>query len=159
MTIKPCKECGAPISDKADKCPNCGIKQKKKTSVLTWIVLGVIVFTVLIGFFSGSNETTSTNSSNNNEKNKAGVMLFYAQEKIKANAKDPASVQFRGEQLHEVTDQGAVACGQYNAKNSFGAFTGFKGFVAVEKDQTLYVESGANANLFAQKWNKYCVSK
>ena len=50
-----------------------------------------------------------------------------------------------------------VACGQYNAKNSFGAYTGYKGFVAVEKTQKAYFEDGPNSSEFARYWNKYCV--
>lgn len=160
MAITACKECSGPVSDKAVSCPKCGAKQPKKTSVLTWIVLGFIVLTVLIGVFGGG-ETSSTSQESSEaskkEENKAGVLLFYSQQQIKQSAKDPDFVQFRGEQIHENTDAGAVACGEYNAKNSFGAYTGFKGFVAIEKDQTLYVENGANAKLFAQKWNEYCV--
>ena len=49
---------------------------------------------------------------------------------------------------------GAVACGQYNAKNSFGAYTGYKGFVAVEKTQKAYFEDGPNSSEFARYWNK-----
>ena len=28
MALKPCKECGSPVRDKAEKCPNCGTKVK-----------------------------------------------------------------------------------------------------------------------------------
>lgn len=43
MAIKPCKECGAPVSDKAESCPMCGAKQKKKTSMLAWFGLVLLV--------------------------------------------------------------------------------------------------------------------
>lgn len=160
MAINPCKECGGPVSDKAESCPMCGAKQPKKTSVITWIVLGLIIFTVLIGVFGGSDTGTSntnTSSSTKKEENKAGVLLFYAQQQIKQNTKDPDAVQFRGEQIHEKTDDGAVACGEYNAKNSFGAYVGFKKFVAIEKDESIFMENGSNSKIFAKKWNKHCV--
>ncbi|WP_257223698.1 hypothetical protein [Acinetobacter sp. YH12140] len=155
MAIKPCKECGSPVSDKAPTCPQCGAKQPKKTSKIALIFAGLMLFMVIIGLLSGEDNSENTQPVTEKE-NKAGVLLFYSQQQIKQNAKDPESVQFRGEQIHENTDSGAVACGEYNAKNSFGAYTGFKGFVAVEKDQTLYIEGGVNAKSFAEKWNKYC---
>lgn len=43
MAIKPCKECGGPVSDKAESCPQCGAKQKKKTSMLAWFGLILLV--------------------------------------------------------------------------------------------------------------------
>ena len=46
MAINPCKECGGPVSDKAESCPMCGAKQKKKISILAWIGL---VFLVVFG--------------------------------------------------------------------------------------------------------------
>lgn len=161
MAIKPCKECGAPVSDKAESCPMCGAKQPKKTSVITWVVVGFIVLTILMGVFGGSGESDSSSqeASQPTEKkeNKAGALLFFAQQQIKSGAKDPESVQFRGEQLHENTELGAVACGEANGKNSFGAYTGFKGFVAVEKDNALYMQDGVNGKKFIEKWNKFCV--
>ena len=116
MAIKPCKECGSPVSDKASTCPQCGAKQPKKTSKIAIIFAGLMLFIIIIGLLSG--EDTSENTQSVTEKeNKAGVLLFYSQQQIKQNAKDPESVQFRGEQIHENTDSGAVACGEYNAKN------------------------------------------
>lgn len=48
MALKKCKECGNEISNKADKCPQCGAPQKKRTSVFTWIVLIFIIFSVYV---------------------------------------------------------------------------------------------------------------
>ena len=63
MAIKPCKECGGPVSDKAESCPRCGAKQPKKTSIFTWVVLVFIIITVLIAMFGGSNESNSNETS------------------------------------------------------------------------------------------------
>ncbi|WP_407410773.1 zinc ribbon domain-containing protein [Acinetobacter sp.] len=159
MALKPCKECGGPVSDKAESCPKCGAKQPKKTSKLVLLFAGAILLFIFVQIFSDNNSTsapTNTTKSSNQE-NKAGVMLFYIQNKIKQSAKDPDSVQFRNEKINNDTDVGAVACGQYNAKNSFGAYAGYKGFVAVEKTQKAYFEDGPNQNEFPKYWNKYCV--
>jgi RNA polymerase subunit RPABC4/transcription elongation factor Spt4 len=38
-----CKECQTLISTKAETCPSCGAKPKKRTSLLTWLVLLIIL--------------------------------------------------------------------------------------------------------------------
>ena len=64
MAIKPCKECGGPVSDKAESCPQCGAKQPKKTSVLAWIGLVLII---LAGIGMCAEETTKSNSEQTQE--------------------------------------------------------------------------------------------
>lgn len=44
MALVKCHECGKELSTKADKCPHCGAKPKKKTSIIVW------VFALLFGF-------------------------------------------------------------------------------------------------------------
>ena len=63
MALIRCKECGQEISKKAEKCPNCGAPQKKKTSLFTWLVTIVIVVWAMSYFSSPS--TTSRSSSSN----------------------------------------------------------------------------------------------
>lgn len=48
MALIKCKECGGKVSTKAKTCPSCGAKPPKKTSIVTWAVLILIVF----GFYS-----------------------------------------------------------------------------------------------------------
>ncbi len=43
MGLVKCKECQAEISKKAKQCPKCGTPAKKKTSIVTWLVLVLIV--------------------------------------------------------------------------------------------------------------------
>ena len=55
MAMISCENCGAEISDKATKCPKCGVKIKKKSALSKvskkiWIVLGCIIGVVLTGF-------------------------------------------------------------------------------------------------------------
>lgn len=42
MALKPCKECGSQVSDKAESCPQCGAKVKK--TVPRWVVWVVFIF-------------------------------------------------------------------------------------------------------------------
>ena len=63
MAIKPCKECGAPVSDKAESCPMCGAKQPKETSVLTWICVGMLGLAAMIWIFSDHAPNSSSEPS------------------------------------------------------------------------------------------------
>ena len=67
MALTKCKECGAEISTKANKCPKCGAKTPKRTSLVTWLVLLFIVFTTYSWMKSPSpsvvnNKNTSASS-------------------------------------------------------------------------------------------------
>jgi len=46
MALVKCKECGEDVSTQAKACPKCGAKPPKKTSLFTWLVLGLIIFGV-----------------------------------------------------------------------------------------------------------------
>lgn len=46
---------------------------------------------------------------------------------LEASLKDPFSVQYRND---KVMPGGGILCGEYNAKNGYGAFAGFQRFVA-----------------------------
>ncbi|WP_035342203.1 zinc ribbon domain-containing protein [Acinetobacter lwoffii] len=60
MAIKPCKECGAPVSDKAEGCPMCGAKQPKETSVLTWVCVCILGLAAIIWMYSDKTPSTSS---------------------------------------------------------------------------------------------------
>jgi ribosomal protein L40E len=160
VALKSCKECGNQISDKAESCPQCGAKQPKKTSLFTKIILGLIIFTVILSFIGNNDENNNNNnnvaeSSEPKKENKAGVLLFMAQEKIKASAKDPSSLVFNPLKLNQETKYGAVACAEVNGKNSFGGYTGMKGFVVTEKHGILLQDSKDDAK-FVEVWNEVC---
>lgn len=63
MAIRPCKECGAPVSDKAPTCPQCGAKQPKKTSKLALIFAGLVLLVIFGSLLSGGDEKASSESS------------------------------------------------------------------------------------------------
>lgn len=54
--------------------------------------------------------------------------------------KDPSSVQFRNERVVEYNN-GHLVCGEYNAKNSYGAYVGFSPFAASPKGAVTYYHS------------------
>lgn len=58
MAIKPCKECGAPVSDKADACPMCGAKVKKMglfLKIILWF-FGIMILFAVIGKIAEPNK-------------------------------------------------------------------------------------------------------
>lgn len=54
-----------------------------------------------------------------------------AQNEIRDRMKDPAATQFRNVRVVRDSQGGANVCGEVNAKNSYGAYTGFAGFVSM----------------------------
>lgn len=64
MAIKPCKECGNQVSDKAESCSQCGAKVKKE--VPRWAVWLVFISIIMAIFAScqSSNSPSSSASSN-----------------------------------------------------------------------------------------------
>ncbi len=64
MAMTKCEECGADVSTKAESCPKCGapispkkpVKEKKKTSLLTWLIVLLIGLSVLGSMLGESQE-------------------------------------------------------------------------------------------------------
>jgi len=63
MALVKCKECGEQVSTKAATCPKCGAKAPKKTSVVTWLVLIIIVFGVYSAMQAPPSPQTSKSQS------------------------------------------------------------------------------------------------
>lgn len=65
---------------------------------------------------------------------------------VKNSLKDPDSAQFQNVKGY---------CGEVNAKNGYGGYTGYKRFISV--DGTTIIESGEDDPLeFALGWEAYC---
>ena len=58
MALKPCKECGNQISDKAESCPQCGAKQPKKMGIFAWIAI-IFVGLLVIGAIADGGDGSS----------------------------------------------------------------------------------------------------
>jgi len=50
MALIKCKECGHEVSNKADKCPNCGVSLTSKTKILFSLILIGLLFIVIVAF-------------------------------------------------------------------------------------------------------------
>ena len=57
MALIKCKECGEKVSTKAKNCPSCGAKAPKKTSIVTWGVLVLILLAIFGAIHTESNLT------------------------------------------------------------------------------------------------------
>jgi hypothetical protein len=75
---------------------------------------------------------------------------FAAQEGVRYHAKDPASVQFR-----EVFATATMVCGQYNARNSYGAYAGFMRFVSDGKN-VIWIEDDIGKDRIDLIWREHC---
>jgi hypothetical protein len=65
-----------------------------------------------------------------------------AQEQVSALLKDPASAQFRAVAATQSNDkEGWRVCGEVNARNSYGGYTGFRKFAWLSTGE-VYIKSG-----------------
>lgn len=74
-----------------------------------------------------------------------------AKRAVRASLKDPDSAQFKDVYANYTEKFGVVACGQVNAKNSLGGYTGFKRFVSGGK--SVILEGHDN---IADAWSGAC---
>lgn len=83
-----------------------------------------------------------------------------AKQGVKEQMKDPSSVQFRNVHGYKKGGNDAVLiCGEVNAKNSFGGYTGFHYFTYLSGH--LFVNKPADGctfceNPFNEYWNEAC---
>lgn len=85
MALKPCKECGNEISDKAISCPHCGATQPKKTSLLVKILAWFFGISLFVGIFGGmfaNNDVPSRSSVNNIESGEVNNSVTNKSEEI-----------------------------------------------------------------------------
>lgn len=54
MALMKCKECGHAVSNRAKNCPQCGAPVPKRTSLLTWIITGLLGLAIISAIFGPS---------------------------------------------------------------------------------------------------------
>lgn len=146
MAIKPCKECGGPVSDKAESCPQCGAKQAKSTSPFVIFLTVLLVGAGLIAMLTPKSESSYSVERPLTEEDIMSAKQMQAYMIIKDSLKDPDSAV--------INFYKGKPCGQVKAKNSFGAYNGFKRIVLL-KD--INIEGhGLSDSQFEKIWKKYC---
>ncbi len=74
MALIKCHECGKEVSTEAAKCPNCGAKVKKPTSLATKLLLGVLGLGVVAAMLGGEPSTpAATQTATPAEKTKSAA--------------------------------------------------------------------------------------
>lgn len=149
-----CEACKTEMSKAAKVCPSCGHPNKKANHLSGGKVL--FAFAALFGviwFFSGSGGSSSSPQANAEVRQIALVRM--GKEAVQAKLKDAESAEFKDVIFVEKANELAVACGQVNSKNSFGAYAGFQRFVSTGSPENTYLESEVTD--FAELWNKLCV--
>lgn len=77
-----------------------------------------------------------------------------AKEQVRSMMRDPASVQFRGVQIYRKKNViRYVVCGEFNAKNGFGAYAGFKAFYIFSDGDVRMQDSYRD---FQTGWMEFC---
>lgn len=71
-------------------------------------------------------------------------LMNQTKQNVKDMLKDPESAQFRNVKIAVNTVGEKSVCGQVNAKNSYGGYTGFKSFYAKINDKIVYLEDDTN---------------
>lgn len=105
-----------------------------------WIVALASVMVSGCGGSGGSAET--------NAQLKEIKMQRMAREFVSANLKDPGSAEFRNQREF---------CGEVNARNSLGGFTGFKRFIAGNENLVILEDdSRITAAEFQAMWSEHC---
>ncbi len=92
------------------------------------------------------------------------TIMSAAEINLKANLKDASSAKLRKLFVSKLDNRAYALCGQVNSKNSFGAYTGFKRFIAsVNPDAPTIIEGTptgygdqVDAQIFPQAFAKFC---
>lgn len=150
MAVKPCKECGKPVSTKAKSCPNCGAEQPKKTSRLALGVAGLFLFFIIYSISTtDSTPTTSTQAQKPKTpeeiaKDREFQQVVASVKALKSAMKNPKSFEL----VEAIMMQGPTLCITYRSTNSFNA---------VVTDR--YVVSDKISSAEAAAWKKHCAGK
>lgn len=125
---------------------------------ITLILIGVFVLILFIALPFMASDNASSPPSQSDEKLKVSRdyqndpemkeirINRLSREFVVANLKDPDSAEFRNQNGF---------CGEVNAKNGLGGYTGFKRFIATDKSLVV-MEDALPLDDFNEAWAKVC---
>ncbi len=162
MALIKCKECGAEISKTAAACPKCGAKQKKRTSIVTWII-GAIALVIVVKCSMDSADRSSAPAPKLSKAEEAAKAKGEAQFQrglakanvavaaLKASLRNPDSLVL--DSVFLITETAAV-CIEYRAQNGFGG---------TNREIAVFAPDGTAKNgsddQVRRLWNKECAKK
>ncbi len=161
MALKNCPECNKEVSDTASQCPHCGYKLQKSGSSGCLKGLGLLIaiplglFLLLFVFFLIKEGVSPTDL-----KNSKSFAIDYGKKNLEKSLKDPSSVKYgdvwAGRMVGSTGEGTLVACGYFNARNSFGGMGGMKRFVAGPGGPVLTDEL-QSGEFMETVWRETCV--
>lgn len=143
MALKKCMECDGTLSSSAATCPHCGAKQPKKTSMFTWVVLGVIGLAIFSAM-QAPDKPTKTAAPPDPAKEREFQMVVSNLKTLRAATKNPASFDLVDAKLVD----SATLCVVFRSTNSFNAI------VTERYTMSRTVSSGS-----ADAWEKHCAGQ
>ncbi len=106
-----------------------------------------IIFILAILVLVGCSKSEEEQARDKAEMTEIKVNRF-GRERVQSILKDPGSAEFRNE---------VAFCGEVNSKNSFGAYTGFKRYIAAS-DSLIIMENDLPRDQFNKYWGEFCKS-
>ncbi len=170
-----CPACAETIKKAADVCKHCGHRfraeapeepaKSGKTSgcIFVAVVIGLLLLVAKCAG-SGVQDSSPTNDDEDSstatddgayDRTTQHNVVIASRDGVRARLRDPDSAEFRNVGFYSGGESPAV-CGEVNAKNAFGGYTGYERFIALG-EQTAFLASDAAPAEFADAWNKLCV--
>jgi hypothetical protein len=166
MPLVKCPDCQTEVSDRAPTCPKCGAPinsstsavnpqpvPKKKTSVVTWGCLTLIVLAVLGGVINKMTGVDQPQRAAVDQKQEQAVKIaLVGAGMLKKGMRDPDSFKLRQVLVMDKTN---AVCYDYNARNGFGGYN--QGQAVLSPDLKTFKTSEQDG--FRKAWKEWCGDK
>ncbi|WP_143761355.1 hypothetical protein [Sphingobium chlorophenolicum] len=131
-----------------------------------WVALGCFA----VSMCSGGNDEHKTTAETESpaearlrqEKNEAIDARVDAEQNLRATLKDGDSAEFKDMFVSRIQGGNLMLCGKVNAKNAFGAYTGFERFIASPNPSAPSIIEGEATGLsrsqFQQAYSSVCTN-
>lgn len=125
--------------------PSASHKERISEKTLTWIIVGVVLAVILL---IGKSCSDSMNSPEAKARGAERDKQVQAEIVLRQHLKDGSSAELKNKKGY---------CGEVNAKNSFGAYNGFKRYIVVSgKSPIIEGETGITGSQFQGFWTTNC---
>lgn len=125
-------------------------KAKRITGIS--VLLGFVVWFLVI-YFSLPPTPASYYAETTEDTSNDLSWIVVMEDKVRGRLKDPSSAKFSNSRVYRAIGAPLV-CGDVNAKNSYGGYSGDKGFIA--GGSLIYMEQDMAAGEFRKLWNEVC---